>query len=85
MTSPDTEPNDNRPSHLIWPTPLWHALPDDEQLLDTLIRAGCPAPCRGHRDPVGEDWHAGCEDRGRRALAVLRGWVTSPATGDVDI
>lgn len=73
MTSPDTEPDGGRPAHLIWPALLWHALPDDEQLLDTLIRAGCPAPCVGHRDPDGEDWHAGYEDRARRALTVARG------------
>jgi hypothetical protein len=38
-----------------------------------LIRAACPIFCRGARDPEGEDWHALCEDRADKALALLGG------------
>lgn len=55
-------------------TPLWHAVPDDDELLALLVKAGCPAPCIGHRDPSGMDWHEECEQRGRTAFIVLRGW-----------
>lgn len=53
--------------------PLWHAIPDDEELLDLLEKAGCPVACVGEVNETG--WHNECRERAARAYWVLRGWL----------
>lgn len=55
--------------------PAWNGTPDDQELWELLVKAGCPIVCIGVRDPDGEDWHATCEARADEALFVLRGWA----------
>lgn len=54
---------------------FWGAYEHNAELLEMLTLAACPAPCIGVRDPDGMDWHATCEERARKALKELRGWV----------
>lgn len=67
----EPDPSDGWAVLTMGSQPYWW-MRDEELMLEFLVRAACPIVCKGILSPP-ENWHQLCIDKGKQALAVLRG------------